>query len=185
MRASIYRDPQSSRCGLLYRSASLAAQGGRACCAGGWPEDARERALLMGTDPVARGDRGYNGRRFVWQGGGGEGGSSSDAQGGSYVHRCLFAGCDHTVEGFGELGYLDNGKVDPQIKKVWAHELDKHGDMPMTKEEVEEACHEQYFCGARGGAYVGQTLAEGQAFRGFACLLGLTSAVPRDRKSVV
>ena len=100
----------------------------------------------MGTDPVAKDDRGYGGRRFVWEGGGDEGGSSSDAEPGSYVHHCLFEGCGHKVKGFGRRGYCGE-KVDGHLAAVYRHERTTHGDMPMTKEEVEDACCKQLVWG--------------------------------------
>ena len=147
------------------------------CCAESWPKDAKERVLAMGTDPVGAklDDRGCYGRRFVWEAAGDEGGSSSDTEGGSYVHHCLFKGCGHTVKGFGRWGYdREWNHINPQIKKVWKHEHDEHGDMPMTKEEVEEACCEQPY----PGTAVVHTWAKGLAFRRLSCLLGLARPCP-------
>ena len=171
-----YDHPKSRRCGLFFRSHSYAAQGGRVCCADSLPKDAKERVLAMGTDPVGaeRDDRGCYGRRFVWEGADDESGSSSVAEGGSYVHHCLFKDCGHTVKGFGRWGYDREWKIDPLIKKVWKHERDDHGDMPMTKEEVEEACCEQPY----PGTAVVHTWAKGLAFRRLSCLLGLARPCP-------
>jgi hypothetical protein len=169
--ACFYEHPNSTECGLLYRSPSLATEGGRACCVGGWPADKEKCERLMGTDPVAKDDRGYGGRRFVWEGGGDEGGSSSDAEPGSYVHHCLFEGCGHKVKGFGRRGYCGE-KVDGHLAAVYRHERTAHGDMPMTKEEVEDACCKQLVWGI---AVVHTCAKHPRAFRAFH---GLAPAVP-------
>jgi len=147
-------------CGALYRSDGHARRGGRACCLGGFA--AMRAANKTGADPVAKGDRGYDGRRFVWQPGSGEGTSGegagegassseggsggSSGAGGCYVHHCLWRGCGHTVSGFMQYGW-DGAARDPKMVEVYKHEAKVHGDMPMTKKEVENACYKQMFFG--------------------------------------
>jgi len=147
-------------CGALYRSDGHARRGGRACCLGGFA--AMRAANKMGADPVAKGDRGYDGRRFVWQPGSGEGTSGegagegassseggsggSSGAGGCYVHHCLWRGCGHTVSGFMQYGW-DGAARDPKMVEVYKHEAKVHGDMPMTKGEVDKACFPQMVFG--------------------------------------
>ena len=133
-----FYDPNGVQCGKLYRSPGYATEGGRACAAGGWPEGERERVQLMHTEPVAKGARGWEGRIFIREED--EGGSSSSE--GGYVHYCLHSDCNHRVAGFKQMGF-DGVKMDKMMKKVYKHERDEHGDMPMTKEEVDDACFEQ------------------------------------------
>ena len=148
-------------CGMLYRSDGHARIGGRACFHGGFA--AMRAANKTGADPVAaKGNRGYDGRCFVWQptssegpssegtgigassSEGGPGGSSRVA--GSYVHHCLWRGCGHTVAGFSHLGW-DGSKRDPEMEEVYRHEARAHGGMPMTVAEVEAACYPQMVFG--------------------------------------
>ena len=136
-----FHDLNGKQCGKLYRSPGYATEGGRACAAGGWPEGERERVQLMHTEPVAKGDRGWEGRIFIREED--EGGSSSSEGGtGGYVHYCLHSDCNHRVAGFKQEGF-DGAKMDKMMNKVYKHERDEHGDMPMTSEEVDDACCEQ------------------------------------------
>ena len=135
-----FHDLNGKQCGKLYRSPGYATEGGRACAAGGWPEGERERAGLMHTEPVTKGARGWEGRIFLREED--EGGSSSGGGTGGYVHYCLHSDCNHRVAGFKQEGF-DGAKMDKMMNKVYKHERDEHGDMPMTKEEVGDACCEQ------------------------------------------
>ena len=135
-----FHDPNGKQCGKLYRSPGYATEGGRACAAGGWPEGERERVQLMHTEPVAKGARGWEGRIFIREED--EVGSSSEGGTGGYVHFCLHSDCNHRVAGFKQKGF-DGVKMDKMMNKVYKHERDEHGDMPMTKEEVDDACFEQ------------------------------------------
>ena len=91
------------------------------------------------------------------------------------MHHCLFKDCGHTVKGFGRWGYDREWNIDPLIKKVWKHERDDHGNMPMTKEEVAEACAASSRTQAPA---VVHTWAKGLAFRRLSCLLGLARPCP-------
>ena len=169
------------QCGMLFRTDGYARQGGRACCAGGFA--AQTDRSYMGTDPVAQeGERGYDGRRFVWEAGGkggsdegggdgggtsegGEGGNSSE--GGSFVHYCLWRGCGHKEAGFGRIGFLPDPPycpvrgycapaMDPKMELIYSHEATH--SMPMTSQEVEDACYPQLPLGGLLGCRRGPTL---------------------------
>ena len=92
----------------------------------------------------------------------------------------LFVGCDHTVQGFRQYGYLDN-KRDPLMQQVFKHESNVHGDIPMTKEEVEDACYKQWRSGIAVVHTRAKPLAESQASPCFPCLLDSPRPTPGTR----
>ena len=60
------------------------------------------------------------------------------------------------MKGFVQYGYLGDN-MDPLMKTVFDHEKREHR-MPMTTEEVDEACYPQaniWGCGAHAGHTIG------------------------------